>query len=438
MQSLGLFLIGILCLSCLSTGIFKQQNHTIAQQYSPTIKHRNLVLDFGQDIRTNAQLTYPAIGNGSSFPAVLLITGSGAEDMNETAGFIRIDNKTGEKIYPPVPFYQIAEYLSERGFSVLRYDKRGVGTNHTIVDANVWGNLTIHDLVQDADKALTILMRQPEVDPNRITVLGHSEGTVITPRVAIDSPGKVDNVVLMGVVDNQTKIFEFQTVGLPIQYAEDVLDKNHDGTISVQEASDDLTFERIIGGNLSLILTQYLQNGTKAPNSEYDFNNDTRINIQTELKPALIENSKLFFEASRSLALGKTTATNGTCINLEGCPAYSSSFLNFTPDVITIGNVPTNTSILILNGDNDTQTPVQGALLLKQKLTQLKHPDHSIITFSNLGHEFDPSSPWFTQHGPIPEYVLEDLFSWLEPRSQLTDSGISSIASPLPSSLPKS
>ena len=391
-----------------------------AQQELPPIKHRDLVLDFGQGIKTNAQLTYPAIGNGS-FPAVLLITGSGAEDMNETAGFIRIDNKTGERIYPPVPFYQIAEYLSERGFSVLRYDKRGVGTNHTIVDATLWGNLTIDDLVQDANKALTILLRQPEVDPNRTTVVGHSEGTMIAPRVVIDSPGRVDNIVLMGAVDNQTKIFEFQTVGLPIRYAEEVLDKNHDGTISEQEASDDLIFERIIGGNLSLILSQYLQNGTKTPNSKYDFNNDAHIDIQNELKPALIENSKSFFESSKSLASDKTTVANGTCINLEGCPTYSSSFLNFTPNLITIAKVPDNTSILILNGENDTQTAVQGALLLQQMLTLLKHPDHSIITFPNLGHEFAPSSPWFTQHGLIPEYVLQDLFSWLEPRSQLTD-----------------
>ena len=65
--------------------------------------------------------------------------------MNETAGFIRIDNKTGDRIYPPVPFFQIADYLSERGFTVLRYDKRGIGTNHTILDSNIWGNLTLDD-----------------------------------------------------------------------------------------------------------------------------------------------------------------------------------------------------------------------------------------------------------------------------------------------------
>jgi len=58
--------------------------------------------------------------------------------MNETSGYIRIDNKTGSKIYPAAqPFFQIAEYLSERGFAVLRYDKRGIGANFTILDSNV-------------------------------------------------------------------------------------------------------------------------------------------------------------------------------------------------------------------------------------------------------------------------------------------------------------
>jgi hypothetical protein len=78
-----------------------------AQSDLQTIKYRNLVIDLGNGVKTNAQLTYPAVegegggGGNGTFPAVLLITGSGAEDMNETAGYIRIDNnnKTGSKIY---------------------------------------------------------------------------------------------------------------------------------------------------------------------------------------------------------------------------------------------------------------------------------------------------------------------------------------------------
>jgi hypothetical protein len=81
--SMGLFLIGVLALSCLSTSIFKQQDQALAQQYIQTIKYRNLVIDLGNGVKTSAQLTLPAVGNGP-FPAVLLIPGSGAVDMNET------------------------------------------------------------------------------------------------------------------------------------------------------------------------------------------------------------------------------------------------------------------------------------------------------------------------------------------------------------------
>ena len=77
-----------------------------------------MVIDLGDGLKTNAQLTFPAVGNGP-FPGVLLVHGSGAQDKNETLGFIRIDNETGTKIYPPArPFFQIAEYLSDRGFVV--------------------------------------------------------------------------------------------------------------------------------------------------------------------------------------------------------------------------------------------------------------------------------------------------------------------------------
>src|SRR5919106_4880326 len=200
-----------------------------AQSDLQTIKYRDIVIDLGNGVKTNAQLTIPAIGN-ETFPGVLLITGSGAEDMNETGGYIRIDNKTGEKIYPSTPFFQIAEYLSERGFATLRYDKRGIGTNHTILDSNVWGNLTIDDLEQDANKALAVLTQQPEVDNSKITVLGHSEGTLIAPRVAIDNPDKVKNIVLMGAVAlNGREMLDFQTVSLPLLYAKEVLDKDHNG-----------------------------------------------------------------------------------------------------------------------------------------------------------------------------------------------------------------
>ena len=227
--SLGLLLIATLALSCLSTSIFKQQDQALAQQYIQTIKYRNLVIDLGNGVRTNAQLTLPAVGKGP-FPAVLLVHGSGRTDMNETGPNAK-------------PFWQISQYLSERGFAVLRYDKRGIGANHAIVDSNIWGNATFNDLKRDAQRALAVLINQPEVDPNKITILGHSEGTILAPRVAIDNATKVKNLVLMGAVaQNLSDIAYLQGVSIPLLYAEKVLDHDHDGMLSISEANQNPVF----------------------------------------------------------------------------------------------------------------------------------------------------------------------------------------------------
>jgi uncharacterized protein len=238
--SVGLFLICILALSCLSISIFKQQDQALAQQYIHTIKYRNLVIDLGNGLKTKAQLTLPAIDKGP-FPSVLPISGSGANDKNETLGFV---HKNGPK--PPTPFWQIVQYLSERGFAVLRYDKRGIGANITI-NHNVRGNSTINDLIHDAKKALNILTLKPEVDPKRISIIGHSAGTIIAPRVAIDNSTKVKNIILMDVVAQNTRdLLHYQRVSLPSEYVKQVLDKNHTGLISIQQIAKDHVLRQLL------------------------------------------------------------------------------------------------------------------------------------------------------------------------------------------------
>ena len=62
------------------------------------------------------------------------------------------------------------------------------------------GKYYSQDLIQDSKKALNVLIQQPEVDPKRISIIGHSEGTQYAPRVAIVDSTKVKNIVLMGIV----------------------------------------------------------------------------------------------------------------------------------------------------------------------------------------------------------------------------------------------
>jgi pimeloyl-ACP methyl ester carboxylesterase len=133
---------------------------------------------------------------------------------------------------------QIAQYLSERGFAVLRYDKRGVGGNLTIADKNVWGNATINDLIHDAAKAMNVLIAQPEVNGTKgISIIGHSEDTIIAPRLAVDNPAKVKNIVLVGAqAQNLRNNMYFQWAHLPLLYAQRVLDHKHNGSILLEEA----------------------------------------------------------------------------------------------------------------------------------------------------------------------------------------------------------
>ena len=114
------------------------------------------------------------------------------------------------------------------------------------------------------------------------------------------------------------------------------------------------------------------------------------ISIDKQLKPLLIKT----YENITAFNLSK-------CNNLEGCPIWCRSLFSLIPNLSIIGNVSKSTGILILNGENDSQTPVQQAFLLQQRLTEVNHPDHTLITYPNLGHVFYPSSQWSTGIGPI-------------------------------------
>jgi pimeloyl-ACP methyl ester carboxylesterase len=400
--TLGLFLITTLVISCLSTIVFNLQNRVLAQQYIPTTKYRNLVMDLGNGVKTKAQLTYPASGKGP-FPGVLLIAGSGALDKNGTSGFV---HKNGPK--PPTPYGQIAQYLSERGFAVLRYDKRGIGANYTI-NQNVWGNATVNDLKRDAEKALNVLTMQPEADPNRISLIGHSEGTIIAPRVATDNPTKVKNIILMGTAAQNLirDLLYYQVVDLPSLYATQVLDKNHTGRIALQQIVKD----PLLGSYLipsSLLET----NNTKViiNSLTQKFGTAGLTSIQKQIRPALIK----YYENESAFRSSK-------CNEIRGCPVWFRSESSLIPTLSIIGNISKSTGILILNGENDSATPVQQAFLLQQQLTGVNHPDHTLITYPNLGHVFYPSSRWFTEIGPIQQYVLADLYAWLAAHSGFTN-----------------
>jgi uncharacterized protein len=170
----------------------------------------------------------------------------------------------------------------------------------------------------------------------------------------------------------------------------------------------------------SVLLTFLRTNNTKVITNDLvnKFGNNTvesgYISIDKQLKPLFTKR----FENFTAFSLSK-------CNNLEGCPVWYKSLFSLIPTLSIIGNVSKSTGILILNGENDSDTPVQQAFLLQQRLTEVNHPDHTLITYPNLGHIFNPSSLLSRGLGPIEQYVLADLYSWLEAHSGLSYSYVS-------------
>lgn len=104
--------------------------------------------------------------------------------------------------------------------------------------------MTYNHLEQDTEKAVNVLMEQDEVNPNKISLIGHSEGGEIATRVAIDNPDKVKNMLLMDArIQTPYDTLYYGLVGLPLEYAKQVLDKNHNGSFSLQGASQDQIFQ---------------------------------------------------------------------------------------------------------------------------------------------------------------------------------------------------
>lgn len=113
-------------------------------------------------------------------PAVLLITGSGPQDRDETI--------MGHK-----PFLVLADYLTRQGIAVLRVDDRGVFESTGDLSA-----VTTEDFADDALAGVRFLKTRPEIDTAKIGLIGHSEGGLIAPMLAAQNVGVAFIVMMAG------------------------------------------------------------------------------------------------------------------------------------------------------------------------------------------------------------------------------------------------
>ena len=129
-------------------------------------------------ITLQGTLTLPQ-GKGPH-PCVLLISGSGPQDRDETL----MNHK---------PFWVLADYLSRRGLAVLRVDDRGTGKS-----TGDFGTATTEDFSKDATAGFLYLKNRTDIAADRVALLGHSEGGLIAPMVAVDRPDVAAIVLMAG------------------------------------------------------------------------------------------------------------------------------------------------------------------------------------------------------------------------------------------------
>jgi pimeloyl-ACP methyl ester carboxylesterase len=152
-------------------------------------------------------LTLPE-GKGP-FPAAILISGSGAQDRDETLA--------GHK-----PFAVIADHLTRNGFAVLRHDDRG-----TAKSTGDHSKATSADFATDANAAFALLASRPDIRADAIGFIGHSEGGMIAP-IAMASNPKVAYAVLLagpGTRLNQLMLSQQRLIGSQMGRSEADLDK---------------------------------------------------------------------------------------------------------------------------------------------------------------------------------------------------------------------
>lgn len=149
-------------------------------------------------------------------PAVILITGSGAQDRDET-------------IFGHHPFWVIADHLSRNGFAVLRCDDRGTASSTGDRSA-----ATSLDFAEDAAAQFDALARRPDIDKKRIFFAGHSEGGLIAPLVATGKR-KVAGIILLagpGVTGEKIMLAQGELIGRAAGQDEASLQRNRRNQIT--------------------------------------------------------------------------------------------------------------------------------------------------------------------------------------------------------------
>lgn len=297
-------------------------------------------------------LTYPK--EGEKFPAVVLISGSGAQNRDE-------------EIFGHKPFLVISDVLTKNGFAVLRFDDRGVGESegdHSIA--------TTYDFAEDVKSAVKFLKSRKEINKDKIGLIGHSEGAIISAMVASTSD-EISFVVLMagaGVPGDSILYLQTELIYRAEGQSEEKISEILKGLREVYSILKSDSDEKVIKEK---IRKKYQEQFEKMSDEEKKQYGDLNTYIEMEIRITTSPWFREFLKLNPKSFLEKVK-----------CP------------------------VLAINGEKDLQVPPKQNLpAIKEALEKGKNKNFLIKELPGLNHLFQTS-----KFGSIGEYgVIEETIS---------------------------
>ena len=322
-------------------------------------------------MRIAGTLTMPD-GVEGQVPAVILITGSGAQNRDEEL--------MGHK-----PFKVIAEYLSARGYAVLRCDDRGVGES-----TGDMAHATTLDFAQDVEYQLDYLLMKPELfDPRRIFLFGHSEGATVAAIVA-SRRKEVAGVAMLGGAGADGKT---------------ILLQQNEVLFRQWGVADSLIERRLACMRDLFAVSDTLFLGKDA---------DTVKTINLAFRPMFKKYSAGLTKEQKQQCGLTNTECYGWAVSMA--TPWMRTFLTLNPaDYIAKMQCP----LLAIGGEKDCQVLAEANLSAIKRVCKINRVECSIVQLKDINHLGQ-----VCQSGAVDEYatigqapdnrVLESLANWLD------------------------
>ncbi|WP_339917073.1 alpha/beta hydrolase family protein [Yeosuana marina] len=303
------------------------------------------------NIKLAGTLTLPK--NTKNPEVVILISGSGPQNRNE-------------EVFNHKPFLVLADYLTNNGIAVLRYDDRGIAESE-----GDFKSATTFDFALDVEAAIAYLKTRNDIDTSKIGLIGHSEGGLIAPIVASKNKNVAFIVLLAGPGVNGATILETQSrraqelAGVPQETLDDNEKLSHIIYAIIKNNKDDGIIKTKIEKELNDFKTNH-------PNSK----------IAAAISPKMIEEQMSILKSKWLLNFIRTEPKD--YLEKTTCP------------------------VLALNGSKDFQVlPKINLEGIKNALEKAGNKDVTIKELEGLNHLFQTAKT-----GSLNEYnEIEETFS---------------------------